>query len=94
MHAAIEGDEELQAAGIEYAPATVSCVGRRSRTLSNILHVAAVKAARVRGLASHKWLLQRWHRSISVEIWRRAAAMILRCLPKPEGADGWWGDAG
>ena len=86
--------DEFHAVGIIYVLAHTSCFGRRSRTLSSLLNVAALKAARVRGMACHKWLLRRWHRSIAVEIWRRAASMILRCLPRPDGAEDWWGDAG
>ena len=43
--------DELSAEGISYTPALISCYGRRSTTLSSLLHSAALRAARVRGLA-------------------------------------------
>ena len=44
--------EELESEGIQYTPALISCYGRRSTTLSLLLHSATLRAARVRGLAS------------------------------------------
>ena len=75
---------EFSSEGISYTPALVSCYGRRSTTLSSLLHLAALRAARVRGLASGAALEARWMRSVACEVWRRAACMVLRCLPWPE----------
>ena len=80
--------DELSAEGIEYTPALVSCYGRRSTTLSRLLHSAALRAARVRGLASGKATEARWKRSLACEVWRRAACLVLRCFPWPERC-GW-----
>ena len=76
--------EELSSEGVEYPPALVSCYGRRSTTLSSLIRSAALRAARVRGLASCAAIDARWKRSLACEVWRRAACLVLRCLPWPE----------
>ena len=76
--------DELSAEGISYIPALISCYGRRSTTLSSLLHSAALRAARVRGLACGAAIESRWKRSLACEVWRRAACLVLRCLPWPE----------
>ena len=76
--------DELAAEGIEYTPALISCYGRRSTTLSRLICTAALRAARVRGLACGTAIEARWKRSVAVEVWRRAACLVLRCFPWPE----------
>lgn len=73
---------ELERKGITYVPLTFSCFGRRHGTTSKIMREAAVRAARSRGSLDHAVLLQRWHATVTAEIWRRAARMVKRCLPK------------
>jgi hypothetical protein len=75
--------EELRAQHIVYVPLILSCYGRRSRVLSELLRAAASRAARTRDGAFAAALLAKWHRAIACEVWRRTAAMVRRCLPKP-----------
>ena len=42
----------------------------------------AQRAARRKGLASHHRVLRRALAGVSVQIWKRAAAMIPTCLPR------------
>jgi hypothetical protein len=77
---------ELRAQNITYVPLIISCFGRRSRVLSELLRAAASRAARTRDGTSAAALLKRWHRAISCEVWRRTAAMVRRCLPRPDFA--------
>jgi hypothetical protein len=81
---AFYGDDvcgELQAQHITYTPLVVSCYGRRSRVLTELLRSAALRAARIRDGASGSALQRRWQRAIATEIWRRTAALVRRCLP-------------
>jgi hypothetical protein len=75
--------EELRAQHIVYTPLILSCYGRRSRVLSELLRAAASRAARTRDGAHAAALLARWNKAIACEVWRRTAAMVRRCLPKP-----------
>lgn len=75
---------ELAAEGIENTPAVISCYGRRSTTLSRLIRTAALRAARVRGLACGCAIEARWKRSMAVVFWRRAACLVLWCHPWPE----------
>ena len=74
---------ELQGQGVTYTPLIASCYGRRSRVLSNLLRAAAMRAARTRDGATAAGLFRRWQRAIACELWRRAADMLRRCLPRP-----------
>ena len=73
---------ELEAQGIEYAPATFSAYGRRNPSVTQMLTQAAREAARRRGIGSHNALLRRWYRTATCEIWRRASRMIVACVPR------------
>ena len=73
---------ELQTQGITYTPLIVSCYGRRSRVLSELLRAAALRAARIRDGVCGKLALRRWNRAIACEVWRRTARMVRRCLPR------------
>jgi hypothetical protein len=86
---------ELQAQAITYQPLVVSCFGRRSRVLTTLLRDAALRASRTRDGPTAAALLRRWQRAVACEVWRRTAAMVRRCLPRPaagpEGEeDGAW----
>ena len=84
---------ELQAQAITYQPLVVSCFGRRSRVLTNLLRDAALRAAHTRDGPTAGALLRRWQRAVACEVWRRTAAMIRRCLPRPAaGAEDEAGD--
>ena len=62
-------------------PVTVSSHGRRHADTTKTMDLAARKAARYRGMSSHKGLLKRWLRFATAGIWRRAAKMVHQCLP-------------
>ena len=85
---------DLQGQGVTYTPLIASCYGRRSRVLSNLLRAAAMRAARTRDGATAAGLLRRWQRAIACEIWRRTAAMVRRCLPRPSEVAAGGGDWG
>ncbi len=72
---------ELERQGIYYKPATFSSFGRRHPDTTNMMTLAARRAARYRGLSDHRNMLNRWFRSVSAEVWRRAASMARACLP-------------
>ena len=72
----------LHAEGITYTPLIISCYGRRSWVLSELLRADALRAARTRDGVSGKHVLRRWERAIACEVWRRAARMVRRCLPR------------
>ena len=72
---------ELEAQGIKYCPATISCYGRRHPCVTQMLTLAARGAARRRGGRCQNGILRRWCRTIAADVWRRAARMIAACLP-------------
>ena len=69
----------------------ISCYGRMHPETENVLSLIAKRAARRRGFGDHRLLLRRARNAITVQIWRRAAAMIRTCLPlqlrEGEGGD-------
>jgi hypothetical protein len=73
--------QELASQRIRYEPATISCFGRRHPDTTRMMTLAARRAARYRGLPEHRSILSRWFRSVSAEVWRRAARMVRSCLP-------------
>ena len=79
--------EGLRAEGIQYRPLAFSCYGRLHPDAELTLDAMARKAARRRGLGSHRLVLRRAQVRIGVEIWRRAAKMVLTCLPQPSEAE-------
>ena len=72
---------ELEREGILYKPAIFSCFGRRHPDTTDMMTLAARRAARYRGLPDHRSMLRRWYRSASAEVWRRAACMVRSCMP-------------
>ena len=46
-----------------------------------LMMALAKKAARRRGLADPRQIMQRASAKIATEIWRRAAQMVMACLP-------------
>ena len=71
---------ELEAQGIRFTPAVFSAYGRRHPDVTAMLQEAARRAARHYGCADPSSLRRRWERSLAVATWRRAAAMVHRCL--------------
>ena len=84
---------ELEEENVRYTPLILSCYGRRSTVLTSLLRAAAQQAARTRDGSSADSLLRRWELAVAVEVWRRTATMVRRCLPRPGevGPDTAWG---
>ena len=66
----------------EYRPLVFSCYERVHLEAHSILTTLAKVAARRHGVIDFKGLVARVYRNISVEIWRRVAAMVYDCMPK------------
>ena len=47
----------------------------------SVLLGLSVRAARRRGLRDYRPILKRARRAIGVQIWKRAASMVVACLP-------------
>ena len=73
---------DLEAQGIVYEPMIFSSYGRRHPRTTNMLKVAATRAARRRGWSSAAGLKKWWERQLAAELWRRAARMVHACFPK------------
>ena len=84
---------ELEEQNARYTPLILSCYGRRSSVLTSLLRAAAQQAARTRDGSSAESLVRRWEQAVAVEVWRRTATMVRRCLPRPGevGPDTAWG---
>ena len=74
---------ELRAIGVTYVPMVLSCYGRWHAESAAALDRVMVQASRRLGIACHRPLLRRARAAIGVAVWRRAAAMVRACLPKP-----------
>ena len=72
---------ELQDNGVKYQPLTFSAYGRTHLEADSILVGLSIRAARRRGLRDHRPILKRARNSIGIQIWNRAASMVLACLP-------------
>ena len=74
---------ELTRLGIRYKPMILSCFGRWHPDSFQTMEAVTKRAARKRGFVDHKMLLRRALASVGVLVWRRAAAMVKSCLPRP-----------
>ena len=72
---------DLAQQGIVYEPIIFSAYGRRHPRTTDMLKLAASKAARRRGWSKTGGLLKWWHRRLAAELWRRAARMVHACTP-------------
>ena len=75
---------ELQNNGVRYQPLTFSAYGRMHLETESVLLSLSLRAARRRGLRDHRPILKRACCAIGVQIWKRAASMVLACLPSLE----------
>ena len=75
---------ELQDNGVRYQPLTFSAYGRMHLETESVLLSLSLRAARRRGLRDHRPILKRACSAIGVQIWKRAASMVLACLPSLE----------
>ena len=73
--------DELASNGVKYQPLTFSAYGRIHVEAHAVLLSLAVRAARRRGLRDYRPILKRVEKSIGVQIWIRAASMVLACMP-------------
>ena len=73
--------DELKEAGIDYRPLVWSCWGRPGGDAQQAVRSIAAAAARRRGLGDPAPLERHIRGVISSQIWRRAACMVLACLP-------------
>ena len=73
-------ERELEAAGVEYRPVTFSCFGRPHEDSRLLVQSLARRLARRHGTEAHVEE-RRIEARIAVDIWRRAARMVRRCLP-------------
>ena len=71
---------ELEAAGIEYRPITLSCFRRPRPEAKQLMQAFGRRLARRKGSEAHLEE-RRLAACIGVEIWRRAARMVRQCLP-------------
>ena len=76
--------EDLASQGIVYEPIIFSAYGRRHPRTTDMLKLAASKAARSRGWSKTGGLLRWWHRQLAAELWRRVARMVHACMPALE----------
>lgn len=72
---------DLASHGISFEPAIFSAHGRRRPRATDMIRLAAAKAARRNGSADGSRLLTWWFRQLGAEVWRRAVWMILACVP-------------
>ena len=73
--------DALEAEGVEYRPLVWSCWGREHPETTAVLTGLARRAARRRGLVSHKPLLRQARAQVGAALARRAAGMLRACLP-------------
>ena len=73
----------LTSRGIRYKPMILSTYGQWHPDSRMTFEAIAKRAARKQGFLDHKLLLRRALASVGVLIWRRAAAMVRACLPRP-----------
>ncbi len=73
---------EPEAHGIEYHPFAVSCWGRLHPNAEQMLQRLARRIARRDGGPHQRGVLLRLRARIATEAMRRAAGMVIRCLPR------------
>ncbi len=73
--------DQLEATGITYAPFAVSCWGRLHPAALQMLSNVAKRMARRDGSTKHYAVLRRLVARVTTVVMRRAARMLLRCLP-------------
>ena len=74
---------ELEEQNVRHTPLVLSWYGRRFTVLTSLRRAAAQQAARTRDGSTADSLVQRWEFAVAVEVWRRTALMVRRCLPRP-----------
>ena len=77
----------LAAGGIDYQPFAVSCWGRLHPDAERMLQCLAKRVARRDGSTNLRSVVVRFHARIVTELMRRAARMVLACLPRAQSLD-------
>jgi hypothetical protein len=72
--------EELEEQGIRYKPAVLSAFGRFHPDVKDMLKQAARRAAMRQEGTTERALYKRWSRDLVVLVWKRASAMVNKCL--------------
>ena len=80
--------DELDRSNVLYMPMVWSAFGRPHPETSRVIRLLSKKVARRRGLASAATIERRARAKIGVEIWWRAACMVMACLPHFDDEDG------
>jgi len=75
---------EMEAAGVEYHPFVISCWGRFHADAEQMLQRLAKRLARRESSGSVRGILIRLRARLVTEVMRRAARMVLACLPSGE----------
>ena len=85
---------ELEEQDVRYIPLAFSSYGRVHPESAATIKSIAQRAARRKGLASYQGILRRAMSGVGVQLWKRAASMILTCLPRetPEEIAALFGD--
>ena len=78
---------ELEEEGYEYRPIVWSCWGRPGSEAASTVRTLAAAAARRLGYAGGLEFEARARALVGVHLWKRAAAMVLACLPEAAGED-------
>ena len=81
-------EDELRRAGIVHKPVVWSAYGRPHLDAIRVMIAIARNTARRRGVSNFRGLARGLAARITVELWRRAASMVLRCWPSPGGVAG------
>lgn len=79
--------EEMEAHGVTYHPFVISCWGRLHPAAEQMLLTVSQRVARRDGSTNQRAVLTRLRSRITTEVMRRAAKMVLCCMPpcSPEG---------
>jgi hypothetical protein len=78
---------ELERENVKYQPLVWSAFGRPHPQTTLVLARLGNKGASRQGLPSSAQILRRANARIGLEIWRRAARMVMACLPRVQDDD-------
>ena len=79
--------DELREEGIEYRPLVWTCWGRADGNAQEAMRTMAAAAARRRGYGDPRPLARHLAAQVGAQIWRRAACMVLACMPNIPSED-------
>ena len=79
--------DELREEGIEYRPLVWTCWGRADGNAQEAMRTMAAAAARRRGYGDPRPLARHLAAQVGTQIWRRAACMVIACMPNAPSED-------